>query len=259
MAQNIYDTPDFFAAYSKYPRAVDGLSGASEWPRLKIMLPASLQSRRVLDLGCGDGWFCRWARGQGAAEVHGLDVSQNMLERAARLTGDDGTAPISFARVDLEAVRLPAEAYDLVFSGLALHYVEGLEELLRQVQMSLVPGGRFVFSVEHPVFTAPLRPGFIDAVGVRGEEDGDRKQWPLDSYFSQGGREVSWLVDGVRKQHRTMGAYIEALLRSGFELEALDEWGRTEETGRMHPDWPNEGVCPRFLLVGARKRESRGL
>ena len=72
MTQNIYDDPEFFAGYSRLPRSLDGLDGAPEWPALRAMLPP-LRGRRVLDLGCGFGWFCRWARQQGAAQVMGLE------------------------------------------------------------------------------------------------------------------------------------------------------------------------------------------
>ncbi len=77
MAQNIYDDPEFFAGYSRLPRSLDGLDGAPEWPALRAMLPP-LRGRRVLDLGCGFGWFSRWARQQGAAQVMGLDVSEKL-------------------------------------------------------------------------------------------------------------------------------------------------------------------------------------
>ena len=65
MTQNIYDDETFFAGYSQLPRSVHGLEGAPEWPVLRAMLP-ELRGRRVLDLGCGFGWFCRFAAGEGA-------------------------------------------------------------------------------------------------------------------------------------------------------------------------------------------------
>lgn len=77
MAQNIYDRPDFFEGYSQLGRSVEGLAGAVEWPALRSMLPG-LGGLRVVDLGCGFGWFCRWAREQGAAQVLGLDVSERV-------------------------------------------------------------------------------------------------------------------------------------------------------------------------------------
>ncbi len=86
MAQNIYDRDDFFTAYSQLPRSVHGLEGAPEWPVVRSLLP-DLTGRDIADLGCGFGWFCRFAREQGAASVTGYDLSQNMLERAPRHTG----------------------------------------------------------------------------------------------------------------------------------------------------------------------------
>ncbi len=81
MAQNIYDNDEFFAGYARLPRSVAGLDGAPEWPALRALLP-DLRGCRVLDLGCGYGWFCRWAREAGAAAVLGIDVSEKMLARA---------------------------------------------------------------------------------------------------------------------------------------------------------------------------------
>ena len=72
MTQNIYDDPGFFAAYRQLRRSVEGLAGAPEWPSLRALLP-DLTGLRVVDLGCGFGWFCRWARESGAAHVVGLD------------------------------------------------------------------------------------------------------------------------------------------------------------------------------------------
>ncbi|HEY2551597.1 MAG TPA: class I SAM-dependent methyltransferase, partial [Streptosporangiaceae bacterium] len=73
MTQNIYDNEKFFSGYSRLPRSVEGLDGAPEWPALRAMLP-EVSGRRAVDLGCGFGWFCRWARQNGAASVLGLDV-----------------------------------------------------------------------------------------------------------------------------------------------------------------------------------------
>src|SRR6516162_4286802 len=82
MTQNIYDNEEFFAGYSRLRRSVEGLDGMPEWPALRALLP-DLLGRKVLDLGCGFGWFCRWAREQGASNVVDVDVSEKMLARAS--------------------------------------------------------------------------------------------------------------------------------------------------------------------------------
>jgi 2-polyprenyl-3-methyl-5-hydroxy-6-metoxy-1,4-benzoquinol methylase len=98
MTQNIYDRKEFFEEYSRLPRSVEGLAGAPEWPALRSMLP-DLRGLKVVDLGCGFGWFCRWARENGAAQVLGIDVSEKMLQRAQAQTRD---AAIAYTRADLE-------------------------------------------------------------------------------------------------------------------------------------------------------------
>src|SRR6516225_1627108 len=116
------------------------------WTALRALLP-NLSGLKVLDLGCGFGWFCRWARQQGAAYVLGIDVSEKMLARAR---GEADDPAITYRNADMEKLDLPANSFNLVYSSLALHYVGNLNGLMLQVDRSLVRGGRLVFSVAHP-------------------------------------------------------------------------------------------------------------
>lgn len=242
MTQNIYDDEAFFAEYSKLDRSVRGLDGAAEWAALRALLP-DLQGRRVLDLGCGFGWFCRWAREQGASRVLGIDVSERMLARARSATQDP---TVAYTRADMEQLVLPPDSFDLVYSSLALHYVENLSGLMSAVHRSLVAGGRLVFSVEHPIFTAPANPDWTrDAAGV--------KTWPVDHYLDEGPRSKDWLVKGVIKQHRTLATYINMLVRLGFAISYIEEWRPSEEQIVSHPEWVDERLRPPFLLVAARR------
>lgn len=68
-------------------RSVKGLAGAGEWKTLERMLP-DFHGKRVLDLGCGFGWHCRYAAEHGAASVTGVDISKNA--RQGREHGKDG-------------------------------------------------------------------------------------------------------------------------------------------------------------------------
>jgi SAM-dependent methyltransferase len=241
MTQNIYDNDDFFERYSQLPRSLEGLDGAPEWPALRAMLP-DLRGLRVLDLGCGFGWFCRWAREQGAAEVLGIDVSEKMLARARADTAD---AAVAYRRADMERLELAPASFDLIYSSLALHYIERLSELLALVHRALVPGGRFVFSAEHPLFTAPMEPGWSVTAG-------GRKTWALDGYLEEGPRSTDWLAKGVIKQHRTIATYLNMLLGLGFTLNRVEEWGPAPEQIAAKPIWTDERRRPPFLLVSAR-------
>ena len=242
MTQNIYDNKEFFAEYCKLERSIHGLDGAPEWPALRTSLP-DLRGLKVLDLGCGFGWFCRWAREQGASHVLGIDVSEKMLARARTTTQDPA---ITYTKVDMEHLELPTESFDLVYSSLALHYVKNLNGLMAEVYRSLVAGGRLVFSVEHPIFTAPTEPNWsLDGAG--------RKIWPIDRYLDVGPRSTDWLAKAVVKQHRTLATYINMLVRLGFAIAHVEEWGPTDEQIASRPDWADERHRPAFLLVAARR------
>jgi len=242
MTQNIYDNEEFFEGYSRLSRSVEGLDGAPEWPALRALLP-DLRGLQVLDLGCGFGWFCRWARQMGAAHVLGIDVSEKMLNRSRATTQDTA---ITYTRADMEQLKLPLASFDLVYSSLALHYIHRLEELMSEVYRALVPGGRLVFSVEHPIFTAPTDANWcLDAAG--------HKTWPIDRYLDEGPRSTDWLAKGVIKQHRTLATYVNMLLRLGFAIFHVEEWGPTQEQVAARPNLADELHRPPFLLLAARR------
>jgi len=243
MTQNIYDNPEFFEGYSRLGRSVQGLEGAAEWPALRALLPA-MDGLRVVDLGCGFGWFCRWSREQGAGKVLGLDVSEKMLARACAETND---REIAYQQADMETLELPAGSFDLAYSSLALHYVDRLDRLLTVVHGTLMPGGSFVFSVEHPIYTAPRQPGWVmDNVG--------HNRWPIDGYLVEGPRRTDWLTKGVIKQHRTLATYLRLLTASGFTVQHVEEWGPTDEQIAARPELAIERERPAFLLMAALRQ-----
>ena len=242
MDQNLYDNPEFFEGYSRLDRSVRGLAGAAEWPAMRSLLP-DLKGLAIVDLGCGFGWFCRWAREQGAASVLGIDGSERMLARAELDTKDP---LISYERVDLEILDLPERAFDLAYSSLVLHYIKDLARVLFMVYRALVPGGTLVFSVEHPIFSAPERPDWvIDPHGL--------KYWPLNQYGLEGPRTTNWLAEGVVKQHRMIGTTLNHLITCGFSILHVEEWTPTDEQLQMKPALHDELERPMFLLVAAQK------
>ena len=245
MAQNIYDDDAFFTGYSGLPRSVHGLDGAAEWPTLRSMLPPLVHAR-IVDLGCGFGWFCRWAAAAGASSVLGIDLSEKMLARAVSDTSDPN---VRYERQDLDSLRLDDNTFDLAYSSLTMHYLADLGGLFDTVHRSLVAGGAFVFSVEHPIYTAPSTPAF-------NADDTGHMTWPLDRYLIEGTRTTDWLAPGVVKQHRIIGTYVSLILDAGFELTALVEWGPSPEQIAEVPAWAVEVERPPFLLIASRKRAS---
>lgn len=240
--QNVYDTEEFFANYARLPRSVKGLDGAPEWPALRALLP-ELRGRRVLDLGCGYGWFCRWARDAGASQVVGIDVSEKMLARAGAYPADPA---LTYRRADLETVELPPHSFDVVFSSLAFHYVARLDRLLTQVHRALAAGGFLVFSAEHPIYSAPAQPQWLDGPSGR--------TWPVDHYLDEGARSRDWLAAGVVKYHRTIASHVNLLIGLGFSLSQLVEWGPTDAQIVAQPELGDERHRPMFMLFAAHRR-----
>lgn len=243
MKQNKYDDLGFFEKYSEMPRSIGGLNAAGEWPVLRSMLP-SLRDKRVLDLGCGFGWHCKYAREQKARSVVGVDLSEKMLAYARENNNDSA---IEYRRLAIEDINFAAGEFDVVISSLALHYVEHFEIVCRKIHHCLVSGGTFILSVEHPVFTA------LAAQDWYYGSEGERLHWPVDDYQKEGLRQSRFLDNDVIKYHRTIATYVNALIDSGFSLMKLSEPQPTQETLDKYPEMRDETHRPIFLLISAVK------
>lgn len=240
MAQNIYDDPSFFAGYSQFPRSRDGLVSAAEWPSLRAMLPP-IAGNRIIDLGCGMGYFCEWAARNGAAHVTGIDLSENMLAQAQKRCAD---LPVTLKRAGLESADFGEGQYDLAFSSLAVHYLADFESFCARVRKALTPAGKFIFSMEHPVFAARANPHLLnDAAG--------KPVGAVNDYLREGERVTDWITAGIIKHHRLISTTIRALLKAGFVLDDIEEWSATDADIAAHPEWEPERYQPMFLLFAA--------
>jgi SAM-dependent methyltransferase len=243
MKENKYDDPQFFEQYSQMQRSVKGLEGAGEWHVLQKILP-DFKGKRVLDLGCGFGWHCRYAIEQGAAAVTGIDISERMLQEARRLTDSPN---VEYIQMPVEDIDYPAGSFDVVFSSLAFHYIDSFDTICRKVSHCLSTGGDFVFSAEHPVFTAyGTQDWYYD-------EEGNRLHWPVDNYFREGIRKASFLGEDVMKYHKTVTTYISGLLGTGFQITGFSEPEPDERLLRENPEFGDELRRPMFLIISAKK------
>lgn len=243
MKENRYDDPEFFERYSSMARSVEGLRGAGEWHALKRMLPP-FDGKRVLDLGCGFGWHCAYAAEHGASCVVGIDISEKMIAGARERNARPG---VEYLTMPIEDYGFPAGAFDIVLSSLAFHYLESFGDVCRKVHRTLTTGGSFVFSVEHPVFTAcGTEEWHLDA-------DGNRLHWPVDGYFTEGRRETIFLGETVPKYHRTLTTYIGELLDHGFGITGVVE-PEPDPSMLDIPGMRDELRRPMMMMVSAVKK-----
>ncbi|MGK9169071.1 class I SAM-dependent methyltransferase [Inquilinus limosus] len=242
--QNIYDDPVFFAGYAALREAESGLNAVLEQPALARLLPASLAGLRILDLGCGFGDFARAARARGAASVLAIDVSAKMLAEARRRTEDPA---IRYEQAAIETLEMGEGAFDLAVSSLALHYIADYADAVRRIAVALAPGGRFVFSVEHPICTA------LGGGQWHHDEASRELHWPVDRYGEEGRRDTRWFVDGVVKHHRTVASYVNGLIDAGLALARLEEPEAEPAALQARPGLALQRRRPPFLLLAADK------
>jgi len=241
--ENKYDDEIFFKKYSEMNRSANGLSGAGEWSELQKLLP-DFKGKRVLDLGCGYGWHCLYAAQNGAASVLGVDISTKMLSAAEE---KNAHPKITYQKAAMEDLDLPDNSYDIILSSLAFHYIKDFEHLVHKISSWTSPGGRFIFSVEHPVFTAyGSQDWYYDA-------SGNILHFPVDNYYYEGRRNAVFLGEPVIKYHRTLTTYLNTLLLNDFVLEHIIEPEPPEDMMDL-PGMKDEMRRPMMLLVSAVKQ-----
>jgi SAM-dependent methyltransferase len=121
--------------------------GGAEEVRI-ILAGESLSGKRVLDIGCGAGGAeLLLVREYDAANVVGIDIIPQLVERARQLSEEAGLA----RRIQIKAVepgRLPFKraAFDVVFTKDSLLHVPDKLEIFREIYRVLRPGGFFIGS-----------------------------------------------------------------------------------------------------------------
>lgn len=111
--------------------------------RLINKLPRSLQGLKVLDLGCGTGFFSQQLLKRGAS-VTCADLSREMLEQAKQRCGTD--CNIEYQQADAESLPFDNDTFDIVFSSLALQWCDDLSRPLKEIKRVTKQGGICVFS-----------------------------------------------------------------------------------------------------------------
>ncbi|WP_084504077.1 class I SAM-dependent methyltransferase [Actinoplanes sp. N902-109] len=179
-------------------------------------LLGDVHGQRVLELGCGAAAAARWLDGQGA-DVVAMDLSGGMLRQAQQAAERSGVR-VPLVQADALALPFPNAAFDIVCTAFgAIPFVADSGALMREVARVLRPGGRWVFSITHP-----MRWVFLDEPGTEGlvavHPYFDRRP-----YVEQDDNGVPTYVE----QHRTLGDRIRELVAAGFVLTDLIE-----------PEWP---------------------
>jgi SAM-dependent methyltransferase len=223
---------------------------------LKLLEPAP--DELVLEVACGNGAFARRLAGLGV-RVLACDFSAGLLERARERGDLDGR--IEYRQVDAtsaaQLLALGEGRFDAATSNMALMDIPTIEPLVAALARLLKPGGRFVFSTQHPCFNTSR--------AVKMVEQDDRDGVERTTYALKVSRYLTPFAErgiGIGGQpaahyifHRPLGVLLNAAFQAGFVLDGLDEpmHPGAHEEGRWWA-WPNFRELPPALVARVRLR-----
>ncbi|MFC0243590.1 class I SAM-dependent methyltransferase [Rhodopseudomonas telluris] len=193
--------------------------------------------QRALDVGCGEGRFCRKLRSLDIAAI-GIDPTQALIERAQHL---DPGGDYRMGRA--EALAFPDCSFDLVVSYLTLIDIPDVAAAIAEMTRVLRPGGALLIANLNSFMTASQPDGWT--------RDADGKlQLRIDNYMTERADWVSWRGIRIRNWHRPLSTYMSVLLENGLQLvhfsEPLPHGGDPDTVSRYRR-------APWFLIMEWRK------
>ncbi|MEO8577355.1 MAG: class I SAM-dependent methyltransferase [Gemmatimonadales bacterium] len=210
-----------------------------ERPAMIALLP-EIDGARILDAGCGSGWYAGQLLSRGAI-VDGVDASASMVDYARRRLLD-GASPETQQRLTIQVADLAEplpfedEKFDGILSPLVLHYMRDWRPALREMKRVLKANGWLLFSTHHPAADAAL---FATANYLATEHVVDHWDW----------------VGNVEFYRRSLTEIVSSVIESGFTIEKLVEPAPTEEFRLAKPDsYTRLMQQPEFLIIQATVR-----
>ncbi|MEP5152536.1 class I SAM-dependent methyltransferase [Planktotalea sp.] len=167
--------------------------------------------QNALDVGCGEGRFCRKLGSMGVQTV-GLDPIPAMIE-AAQQSDPKGQYTLGFA----EELPFKDESFDLIVSYLALIDIDDPAKAISEMFRVLKPNGRILVANLSSFSTSSA------AIGRRYCKDTGEELRPLGRYLDVQKDWFEW--DGLRIQnwHRPLSSYMQWFLEHGLVLTHFDE------------------------------------
>ena len=200
-----------------------------------------VSGKRALDIGCGEGRFCRLLASLGA-DVTGIDLTEALIQRARSLAIGREQYLVGNAEY---LSQIDDGSFDLAVSYIVLVDLLDYRSSIQAAFRVLHPGGRFIVCNVHPMRSSiPL--GWI-------KQGDERLFYPVDNYAIEGPREFNWWGKSFVNIHRTVSSYISAFLEAGFVLEGLQEPTPSEAQLAENPTFDDEFRIPNFIIYQLNK------
>lgn len=208
----------------------------------------------VLDLGCGQGFFCRELAKRGA-KVIAIDLADQQIAHA-KLHEEQEPLGIEYHVMDATKVaeHFHDRCFPLVTSCMALHDMSDVRGVLRSAFAVIVNGGRMVFSIPHPCTDTPFREWEMD-------HGGNQTALKIDYYFESGPAICRWNMKRLKYPwdspywRYTLTEWSEMISEAGFLIHRLHEPRPTKEQVRQNPYIEDSYRLPTFLIFDLVKLE----
>lgn len=174
--------------------------------RVRLAAPSN-----ALDVGCGEGRFCRKLASLGIATC-GIDPVTEMID-IARQKQPEGDYKVGFA----EDLPVDNESFDLVVSYISLIDIDDAEQAIREMSRVLKPGGRILVANLSSFATSNT------PFGKRICRDTGEVLRPLGYYLEEGKSWFRWNDVRVQNWHRPLSRYMQWFLSNGLTLTHFDE------------------------------------
>ncbi|QAX29325.1 class I SAM-dependent methyltransferase [Leisingera sp. NJS204] len=168
-------------------------------------------SPRILDVGCGEGRFCRMLA-PFAGNVTGLDPTDALLRHAEALSDQ------RFVKGTAEALPFADASFDIVVSYLTLIDIPDTKRAIAEMTRVLAPGGHLLIANLNSWITASQSKGG----GWTRDQDGAANMC-IDRYFEEHHHWGEWNGMRIKNWHRPQAFYMQALLNAGLQLTHFDE------------------------------------
>lgn len=227
---------DFHAQENRYTYA--GREAQPDWAST-IRSIVDPTGKRVADMGCGGGIYSAAWAGIGAAEVVGIDFSEQMVLAATEK--NRGRLNIFFQKGDAIATGLPPASVDIVFEGALIHHLTNYSVCFEEARRLLRPGGNYIIQDRTP-----------DDVRLPGSPDHIR------GYFFEC---FPKLLETEMRRRPTEAAVLGALQNAGFKSpQAITVW-ETRKKYRSFQDLSKDllGRTGRSILHNLTDRELKQL
>jgi SAM-dependent methyltransferase len=202
-------------------------------------------SRRILDIGAGDGQISRLAAGlTGVEKVIALDPTWNQIRVAAARGGAAG-----FVRAGADRLPFADGSFDAAVACLVFEHIDAVDEAIAEVARVLEPGGRFCFFLNHPLLQTPGS-GWIDDQLL----DPPEQYWRIGPYLTEQAT-VEEVEIGVRIRfvHRPLSRYLNTLAANGLVLEWMLEPAPPPGFLALAPEYVEAATVPRLLYLRTRR------